>query len=74
MQDVTLGDNDGIVKYGDLPIPYTIYMDDCNNLAEDIESARSKNKRIEEMLDSKLLDVNSDKSNFMIIGAKKSRT
>ena len=36
MSDVTLENEDCLVKYVDIPVPYTIYMDDANNIAENI--------------------------------------
>ena len=72
-QDVTLAISDKEVMYGDLPVPYIIYMDDLNNFAEDIEAAKEINQKTENMLESKLLSLNEQKSCYMIIGDRKSR-
>ena len=48
-------------------------MDDCNNLPENVQSAQERNKIMEQMLESKLLDINHEKSNSITIGARKAR-
>ena len=53
-RDVTLANSDKEVMYGDLPVPYIMYMDDLNNFAEDIEAAKEINQKTENMLESKL--------------------
>ena len=73
--DVTLlsDDSDSAVKYVDLPVPYTIYMDDLNNLSEDLTAAQDTNSKTEEMLESKLLSLNLKKSSYIILGDTKER-
>ena len=76
-QDVTLAISDEIgdqeVKYVDLQVPYTIYMDDLNNYAEDVKTAQAINNLTVKMLESKSLSLNEDKSCYMIFGEKKSK-
>ena len=71
MTDVTLTEGDKPVKYVDLPVPHTIYMDDINALSEDVKAAQLKMNKIEDMLESKLLDANLDKTSYTILGDRK---
>ena len=73
-QDVTLVNQDGDnqVRYEDLPVPYTIYMDDLNNISEDIKTAQETNNKTEDMLESKLLSLNLQKSSYIILGERES--
>ena len=73
LQMMMVGRDAGIVKYSDLPIPHIIYMDDSNNFAEDVKSAQERIRKIEDMLESKLLNINLEKTNFIVFGAKNSR-
>ena len=59
------------VKYVDLEVKFQIYMDDIGKLSESVEAAQDANKRIERLMESKLLDLNLKKTNFMVIGKKK---
>ena len=47
-------------------------MDDLNNLSEDVETAQKTNSKTEEMLESKLLSLNLQKSSFIVLGDSKS--
>ena len=73
-QDVTLVNQDGDNEFGyvDLPVPYTIYMDDLNNISEDIKTAHETNNKTEDMLESKLLSLNLQKSSNIILGDRES--
>ena len=64
------GDN---VLYIDLPIPYQLFMDDGNKMTEKVEAAQEANNKIEDLLECKLLDLNLDKSNYILIGSKRAR-
>ena len=48
-------------------------MDDGNKMTENVKAAQEANDKIEDLLESKLLDLNLDKSNFILIGSKKAR-
>ena len=48
-------------------------MDDSNNFAEDVKSAQERIRKIVDMLESKLLNINLEKTNFIVFGAKNSR-
>ena len=45
-------------------------MDDIGRFAESVRSAQNGNERIVNMLESKLLDLNVDKTNFLLMGNK----
>ena len=70
----TFTDETKEVKYTDeLTLAPITYMDDIARLAEDKESAQYANDKLEDMLNSKGLSFNLDKSNFLSMGNKKSR-
>ena len=48
-----------------------IFQDDIARLAENLESVKHGNDKIEEMAEEKLLDFNFDKSCYLLIGKKK---
>ena len=71
--NVAFVDSDGEIVYSGLPLAPLIYMDDIFRMGNDIESAQDANRRIVNMVESKLLDLNLDKTNYLIMGSKKAR-
>ena len=67
-------DEDKMVKYVDLVIYSQSYMDDIGNLSNDAESAQEVIDRIENLLETKVLDLNVDKTSYMVMGSKSART
>ena len=55
------------VKYPGMFHP-VIFMDDLNKVSSTRDSAQLANERIENMLEEKLLDLNSQKTCFLILG------
>ena len=68
---VTFADSDGEIKYIDLELGPVEFMDDIGRFAETVESAQDGNDRIVHLLESKLLDLNLDKTNYLVIGSRK---
>ena len=71
--NVTFADSDGEVRYSSLILAPLIYMDDIYRMAEDRKSAQDANDRIVDLVESKLLDLNVDKTNYLVVGNKKAR-
>ena len=61
------------VKYEDIPLFPMLFQDDIANPADSVEDAQSANDKIEEMIETKLLNLNYEKSKFIVIGQKKAR-
>ena len=61
------------VKYKDITLNPTIYMDDLTRMAETVESAQYGNNRMEEMVNRKRLSFNVDKSCYVVMGSTKER-
>ena len=61
------------VKYGDIVLKPLLFQDDIADTAESVESAQLAMKKVEHLLESKLLDINELKSCFLIVGNKKAR-
>ena len=59
------------VYYGEVKIKPLLFQDDVASPATNVKSAQDNNKRMERVLDSKLLNFNLDKSVFLVIGNKK---
>ena len=62
------------VKYDSVEINPMLFQDDIANVSESIEDAQIANNKIEDLLETKLLSLNVDKSSFLIIGSKKAKT
>ena len=58
--NVAFRGSDGFVNYKELDLKPLSYMDDIGKLSIDAKSAQDANKRIEQVLESKLLDLNTD--------------
>ena len=71
--DVTFVNKEDEVVYHDLVLGPLLFMDDIFWMAEDVASAQKANNLLEEMVGKKSLELNFDKSNFMLVGNKKSR-
>ena len=48
-------------------------MDDIETVCEDVKSAQVTNDRIVDLMEEKLLDLNYDKSNYLLVGTKSKR-
>ena len=66
-------DSDKEVLYIDVKVNPCLFQDDIARLAENIDSVKEGNRRLETMAETKLLDYNIDKSNSIIIGSRKFR-
>ena len=71
--NVTFADSDCEVKFFDLKLNPIMYMDDTDRLAEDVKAAQEGNNRMEHLVNSKCLELNLDKCNFILLGNRKSR-
>ena len=61
------------VKYDDVTIQPLLVQDDVWNAANSVEDAQVANNKMEEVLEKKLLNLNLDKSSYLVAGAKKAR-
>ena len=66
-------DSDGEVEYFGVKLHPTLFMDDIGRMAETVESAQDGNKRMEDLLESKCLNFNLSKSNYIIMGKSKQK-
>ena len=71
--NVAFADSDSEVYYIELKLGPVIFMDDIGRLAETVKSAQEANDRLEALLESKCLDFNIGKSNYLIMGKGRSR-
>ena len=69
----TFTDPDKELKYEDLVIFPPIFMDDIEKLSNSVEAAQYGNDKMEELVGRKKLQLNIDKSGFLIMGNKKAR-
>ena len=60
------------ISYGDTKLQPIIFQDDLFRMCASPEAAQAGNLMIEAVIESKLLDLNLDKSCFIVIGAKNS--
>ena len=58
------------ISYGDTKLQPIIFQDDIFRMTSSPEAAQAGNMMIEAVIESKLLDLNLDKSCFIVIGAK----
>ena len=56
------------VKYEDVTLHPLLFQDDVLNAAETIKDAQIANNKMERIVESKLLDLNLDKSSYIIAG------
>ena len=61
----------GKIHYEEIVMNPMLYQDDCMNLADNIDDAQKSNDLMVELLETKLLTLNQDKSKFLIVGDKK---
>ena len=73
-QDEEQRNEEDIVKYDNNPIYPMLFQDDVFNPSKSVETAQDAIKRVETLLESKLLDLNEDKSVFIVAGRKKARS
>ena len=71
--DVTFKGSDCEIRYYDTPLAPILYMDDIFRMAVSVKSAQDGNNLIEHIVNSKGLELNLGKSNFILIGSKKAR-
>ena len=62
------------ISYNDLKIQPLIYQDDIARIADSVVNAQKGNDTIENIMESKLLDLNTDKSKYVIIASAKERS
>ena len=63
----------GKIHYEDIVMNPMLYQDDCTNLADNIDDAQKSNDLMVELLETKPLTLNQDKSKFLLAGDKKKR-
>ena len=61
------------IKYDDIEIDSLLFQDDIAHCSETINDAQLVNDKIQDMLETKLLTMNADKSSFIFAGSKKGR-
>ena len=61
------------ISYGDCYLQPLLFQDDIGRMTLTPEDAQMGNKKMESVMESKLLDFNLDKSCFMVIGNKKAQ-
>ena len=59
------------ITYGKMWIQPLLFQDDISRVSTSVRAAQSGNKRIEAVMETKLLDFNLDKSCYIIMGSKK---
>ena len=70
--DDTFTERDDLVVYEGIPLPVQSFMDDVMKTNENCESAQTANDLLEEFMGKAGLELNIDKSSFVIMGSKKS--
>ena len=61
------------MKYDEVELEPLTFQDDIINCSEDIEDAQLAIDKIEDLLETKLLTLNVDKSSFIIAGARRAK-
>ena len=61
------------MKYEEINLSPLLYQDDIFDMSNSAEAAQISNNKMEDLLESKLLDLNSQKSCFIITGGMKGR-
>ena len=61
------------VKYDDVVIKPLLFQDDIFNAAKSVKEAQKANKKLEVLMESKLLNFHTTKSVFLVAGRKKVR-
>merc|ERR1711954_499530 len=62
-----------LIVYGNTTIFPMIFMDDVANPVKSVEKAQEDIDRMTELMESKLLDLNSDKCCFLLAGHKRGK-
>ena len=62
------------MSYGGINLQPLLYQDDVFRLCQDPFSAQLGNELMDNVMETKLLDFNLDKSCYMVIGSKEART
>ena len=65
--------DEDVVRYDDIEIFPLLFQDDLNSVNKSVKSAQETNVKMEELMESKLLDLNLQKSCFLIVGNGKER-
>ena len=71
--DDTFTERDDLVVYEGIPLPVQSFMDDVMKTNENCESAQTANDLLEEFMGKAGLELNIDKSSFIMMGAKMSQ-
>ena len=71
-EDESTNDNEKLY-YAETELKPFLYQDDIMNMSKSVEDAQSAIRRIENLLESKLLDFNLSKCSVLIAGDKKAR-
>ena len=66
-------DDNYVVKYDDIKIHPLIFQDDLMSPSNSVKAAQRVNDKMEQLMESKLLDLNKLKSVFIVVGEKKAR-
>ena len=61
------------ISYGELNLQPLLFQDDVSRMTLTPEAAQMGNRKMEAVMESKLLDFNLDKSCFIVIGSKKAQ-
>ena len=61
------------IKMEEVDLAPMSFVDDIGKLSNNIEAAQYGNDRMEELVDSKTLSLNLQKSAFLVIGSQKNR-
>ena len=61
------------VNYEGITLEPLLFQDDVLNILDSVEAAQLSNKKMENILENKLLDFNLQKSAYIIAGSKKAR-
>ena len=69
----TFTNKEGVIMYENIPIPYQSFMDDCLKASDNVEYAQVANNLMENLMGRAGLQLNLEKSCFMIVGSKMSR-
>ena len=66
-------DSDGIVMFEGIPLPQQSFMDDILKSSTDRKSAQNANDIMEDLMGKAGLELNIEKSSFIITGTKSAR-
>ena len=69
VQEKFVDSND--IHYGNIQLKPLLFQDDVASPSSDLENAQENNERMKDVVESKLLDFNLEKSVFLVIGNNK---